>query len=105
MTELVFRDDSYAESCEATVTASGEQGIELDRTVFYPMGGGQPGDIGVLRPLDGEVAIRHHDCQDGGHQKDHLEEDGEGVLLYGISLVYGMTGALNFVLIGVGAPS
>ena len=54
MTELVFRDDSYAGSCEATVTASGEQGIELVRTVFYPMGGGQPGDIGVLRPLDGE---------------------------------------------------
>ena len=48
MTELVFRDNAYTRSCEATVTAAGEAGIELDRTVFYPLGGGQPGDTGYL---------------------------------------------------------
>jgi misacylated tRNA(Ala) deacylase len=51
--ELVFRDDAYAKSCAAVVTAVDERGIRLDRTVFYPTGGGQPGDTGVLRLADG----------------------------------------------------
>jgi misacylated tRNA(Ala) deacylase len=58
MTEEVFRSDAYATCCEAQVVALNEQGIELDRTVFYPMGGGQPGDGGMLRRADGtEVPI------------------------------------------------
>lgn len=58
MTEELFREDSYLQSCEAEVVASGPEGIELDRTVFYPEGGGQPGDSGLLRLADGsEVAI------------------------------------------------
>ena len=48
MTEEIFRDDAYAQSCEAAVTAVTDGGIVLDRTVFYPTGGGQPGDVGVL---------------------------------------------------------
>lgn len=56
-TEL-FRDDAYLQDCEATVVAVDAAGIRLDRTVFYPMGGGQPGDSGVLRRADGtEIAI------------------------------------------------
>jgi misacylated tRNA(Ala) deacylase len=58
MTELSFRDDAYLRSCTARVTAADARGIWLDRTVFYPMGGGQPGDTGVLRLPSGEaVAI------------------------------------------------
>src|SRR5215831_17281186 len=58
MTELLFRDDGYLRSCVARVTEAGERGIRLDRTVFYPAGGGQPGDIGVLRLSSGqEIAI------------------------------------------------
>jgi len=58
MTEEIFRDDAYIKSCEATVVSVDLEGIELDRTVFYPTGGGQPGDVGVLRAADGrEVAI------------------------------------------------
>jgi len=55
MTELLFRDDAYARSCAARVIAADERGIRLDRTVFYPTGGGQPGDQGVLRLASGEA--------------------------------------------------
>ena len=56
--ELIFRDDPYRRDCEAMVTAADERGVCLDRTVFYPTGGGQPGDTGRLRLGDGtEIAI------------------------------------------------
>ena len=48
MAELLFRDDAYLKSCEATVTAVHGDAVELDRTVFYPLGGGQAGDIGKM---------------------------------------------------------
>jgi misacylated tRNA(Ala) deacylase len=54
---LIFRDDAYARSCPAVVTAVDERGIRLDDTVFYPTGGGQPGDVGVLRRAGGDIAI------------------------------------------------
>ena len=58
MTELLFRDDAYLRSCHALVTGIDERGIRLDRTVFYPTGGGQPGDTGVLRLASGRsIAI------------------------------------------------
>jgi misacylated tRNA(Ala) deacylase len=53
MTEAVFREDAYARSCEATVVTVDEHGVQLDRSVFYPEGGGQPGDTGALRLDDG----------------------------------------------------
>jgi misacylated tRNA(Ala) deacylase len=53
MTEILFRDDAYLRSSPARVIAVDERGIRLDRTVFYPTGGGQPGDTGVLRLADG----------------------------------------------------
>ena len=57
-TELLFYADARLGSCEARVVEVGESGIMLDRTVFYPLGGGQPGDIGVLSAADGrEIAI------------------------------------------------
>ena len=48
MTELLFRDDPYLASCEARVLAVRDGAVELDRTVFYPQGGGQPGDTGRI---------------------------------------------------------
>ncbi|MGE5116038.1 MAG: alanyl-tRNA editing protein [Betaproteobacteria bacterium] len=53
MTEELFRDDSALLRCEARVTAVDAAGVALDRTVFYPQGGGQAGDAGVLRLADG----------------------------------------------------
>ena len=55
MTDELFREDAYLKSCQATVTAVGDAGIVLDRTVFYPMGGGQPGDTGLLTRADGTI--------------------------------------------------
>lgn len=66
MTEQLFRDDSYQQTCEATVTASGDGAIELDRTVFYPMGGGQPGDTGSIEWDGGKAAITDTRYGDGG---------------------------------------
>ena len=57
MTELIFRDDGYARSCTAKVLAVDERGIRLDKTVFYPTGGGQPGDSGVLRFANGATIV------------------------------------------------
>ena len=58
MTEELFRDNSQLRECEARVVAVTEQGVLLDRTVFYPLGGGQAGDAGVLVLPDGrELAI------------------------------------------------
>ena len=55
MTEELFRLDSYVANCTASIAAIVEDSLELDRTVFYPMGGGQPGDRGTLTLDDGHV--------------------------------------------------
>ncbi|AWI79317.1 Ala-tRNA(Pro) hydrolase [Parazoarcus communis] len=53
MTDRVFHADSYARQCDTVVTRSEPGIVELERTVFYPTGGGQPGDRGVLILEDG----------------------------------------------------
>jgi misacylated tRNA(Ala) deacylase len=54
-TEPLFQQDAYLRSCTARVTEVLPDGVVLDRTVFYPLGGGQPGDTGVLRARDGRM--------------------------------------------------
>ena len=67
MTEELFREDSYLKECEATVTAAAAGAVVLDRTVFYPTGGGQPGDSGALMLPDGsEIAVTDTIKDDGG---------------------------------------
>jgi misacylated tRNA(Ala) deacylase len=53
MTQALFREDAYSTETEAVVLKSGPRGIALDRTVFYPQGGGQSGDRGMLLLEDG----------------------------------------------------
>ncbi len=74
--EILFRDDAYARSCEATVTAVDERGIQLDRTVFYPTGGGQPGDCGNLRSPEGDVEIVNAVKGDGPDGVIHVPAEG-----------------------------
>ncbi|MGF1627339.1 MAG: alanyl-tRNA editing protein [Alphaproteobacteria bacterium] len=56
VTEALFRDDAYISEANAVVTGiNGLGGIVLDRTIFYPTGGGQPGDSGTLMLGDGRM--------------------------------------------------
>jgi misacylated tRNA(Ala) deacylase len=80
MTELLFREDGYLCRCTARVVAIDEAGVRLDRTVFYPTGGGQPGDSGVLRLASGEtVAIL--DTVKGAGSEDVIHVPAPGAAL------------------------
>jgi misacylated tRNA(Ala) deacylase len=52
-TQALYGEDAYLRHCTATVVDVLPTGVVLDRTVFYPLGGGQPGDTGTLRAADG----------------------------------------------------
>lgn len=77
--EALFRADAYLRACEAVVQSADAAGVRLDRTVFYPNGGGQPGDTGVLRAADGRI-FRVKDTVKGDAGPDDvvhvLEDDG-----------------------------
>jgi misacylated tRNA(Ala) deacylase len=79
-TELLFRDDSYLRASPAEIVAVERGMVQLDRTVFYPLGGGQPGDRGTLTAEDGRI-FRVTDTKKGEGPSSviHLVE-GEGLL-------------------------
>ncbi len=75
--EAICRADGYAWRCDAVVAAADAAGIRLDRTVFYPSGGGQPGDSGVLRLADGsEIRIVDAVKADGPDSVLHIPAEG-----------------------------
>ncbi|HSD48722.1 MAG TPA: alanyl-tRNA editing protein [Actinomycetota bacterium] len=57
MTEELYATDAYLTTCEAIVESVGDDGLVLDRTVFYARGGGQPGDTGILRWDGGQARV------------------------------------------------
>ena len=66
-TEKLYQKDVYARACEASVLACpGDSKVILDRTVFFPEGGGQSSDVGTLTLADGTVCdvIRAYDDGD-----------------------------------------
>ncbi len=77
MTTALFREDAYLQSCKAVVTASTEQGFCVDQTVFYPLGGGQPGDSGI-GCWDGKKS-RIADTRNSPQGIVHLVEPGDDV--------------------------
>jgi misacylated tRNA(Ala) deacylase len=80
MTEQLFRHDAYLKSTDATVTRADADGIELDKTVFYPAGGGQPGDSGTLRRSDGTtIAIVDTRKGAGADQVLHIPAPGQAL--------------------------
>jgi misacylated tRNA(Ala) deacylase len=57
MTDLLYQMDSYLREFEASVLEVVEDGVVLDRTAFYPGGGGQPSDVGRLSSDSGEWEV------------------------------------------------
>jgi len=69
-TEELFREDATLLRCAATVTGQGEGGVTLDRTVCYPLGGGQAGDTGWLVSAEG-AGDRRWRITDTRKSKEH----------------------------------
>ena len=65
MTEELAVRDAYLRECPATVVSATPEGVVLDRTVFYPRGGGQPGDVGVLEWAGGTTVVGDTVRQEG----------------------------------------
>jgi misacylated tRNA(Ala) deacylase len=58
VTELLCNQDAYLREFDATVVEVSRSGVALDRTAFYPGGGGQPSDTGVLQADGVEYAVK-----------------------------------------------
>ena len=65
MTEILCYDDSYLREFDATVIDTASKGVVLDRTAFYPGGGGQPADSGTLSVGDASHRVKRLSRQDG----------------------------------------
>ncbi len=77
MTEAVFYKDSYLKELQTTISRVNGTGIEFDQTIFYPLGGGQPGDTGWLEMKDGQ-RFNILDTRKGENHGDivhHLDTD------------------------------
>jgi misacylated tRNA(Ala) deacylase len=74
-TDEICSRDAYAREMDATVVAVADDGVVLDRTVFYARGGGQPGDTGRLTWDGGEAVVT-----------DTVRRDGEPVHVFDGSL-------------------
>jgi len=57
MTELIYREDAYAQQISAKVLAASAEAIVTDRTNFYAQAGGQPGDTGMIRWPGGAARV------------------------------------------------
>ena len=74
MTDEICSRDAYQPMTEATVAEVRDDGIVLDRTVFYARGGGQPGDTGMLRWDGGEATVV--DTVKSGGEVLHVLDEG-----------------------------
>ena len=85
MTEELFRNDATLTECEAVVTHVDERGVQLDRTVFYPHGGGQAGDRGEL-VLDDGRSVAVADTRKGEQPGDvvHVPADAEDLAAFAV---------------------
>ncbi len=91
-TEKFFRSYPYAHACDAQVVAVNDRGgIILDRTVFYPTGGGQPGDSGTLELTGGQeieiVTTVKGSPEDGKDTIVHVPAEGSATPAAGDSVI------------------
>ena len=91
VTDLLFRDDAYLRSSTASVIAVAAGQIQLNRTIFYPLGGGQPGDRGIFKMADGQI-LRVIDTRKGDTPNTviHLVEGDTAPLIVGTELAVGL---------------
>jgi misacylated tRNA(Ala) deacylase len=76
MTERLYERDAYLDHCEALVSSASDGSVVLDRTVFYAMGGGQPGDTGYLSWGDGQRVDVVDTCKGDGDDIVHVTRPG-----------------------------
>jgi misacylated tRNA(Ala) deacylase len=87
ITEHIFAEDAYLRACEACVTRSAPGAIQFDRTVFYPAGGGQPGDSGVVKLTGGAtIQILNTVKGEGAGEIIHIVPDDEAILAIGTAV-------------------
>ncbi len=84
MTEAVYRDDAYLRETPATLTAVDARGVVLDRTVFYPRGGGQAGDSGWLELEAGARILVSESIKGEGAEVVHVPAAGQEASLAGL---------------------
>ena len=72
---LLFNSDPYLKHCEAKIIDANNGNLILDQTIFYPLGGGQPGDTGTF--IMGDVKINISDTIKGGNHSEvlHVTKD------------------------------
>ena len=75
MTRRLYSEDAYLTECQATVEDRTERGVILNASVFYPTGGGQPGDIGILRWDGGSATVADTIADEIGRVVHILAED------------------------------
>ena len=81
MTDALFRDEPYRQETPARVVAVTPAGIVLDRTVFYPRGGGQAGDAGALVLRDGATIAIGDTVKGTEHDIVHVPAPGQEAAL------------------------
>jgi len=85
VTVLLYMDDSYLREFDATVSKTGPGWVVLDRTAFYPRGGGLPCDRGLLLSGGRELVVEKV-VKEEGEVRHYLKEEppGEGSLVHGV---------------------